>query len=79
MINYNKLKIQLQEVIEKVDRLPETTNKVNLPQVRKTLIQYLIFCEEYEQKRNNENLPYSAIQKECKIMSDYIKTLNNLI
>lgn len=78
-MNYIKLKKRLQKSIEAVNNLSVTNKKINKTNVQKALTQYLIFFEEFEQKRNNGKIKIKDIEKECKIILKYLKTLEDKI
>lgn len=78
-MNYIKLKKKLLNLIIEVDRLDKDQILINKIQVKKNLFQYVVFFEEFEQKRENYKIRFKDIKSECKTILEYLDFLENII
>ena len=74
-MNYIKLKKELQNTIEIINSLPKNQTKINRFKTKNDLIQYIIFFEEFEQKKANQEINTNDIKEECKLILKYIKLI----
>lgn len=70
------LKNDLQKIIAKVNELPSNFEAFNKKDVSNSLLQYVIFIEEVEQKIEKETLELKDVKEELKIIRKYLFLLN---
>lgn len=76
-MSYIKLKKKLIKTVSKLNNLDE--NKVDILNIKNHLIQYIIFCEELENKRSLESFKIKNVEAELKIIYKYLKTIEKIL
>ena len=76
-MSYIKLKKKLIKTVSKLNNLDE--NKVDILNIKNHLIQYIIFCEELENKRSLESFKIKDVEAELKIIYKYLKTIEKIL
>jgi hypothetical protein len=72
----NKIKLKLSDLINRVNQLPEGFKGFNPNRVKRALLKYFIFIEEFEQ---NKDITEDKIKNELFIINEYLDIINEAV